>query len=79
MWDRAVLFEHGPSTFVIATEEYSRREGGGHDFRVVHLTLLMVLMAYRFSQIVAQTVRRYNFVVHGLAPPEVKRVISPSM
>jgi hypothetical protein len=32
-----------------------------------------------FQQIVTQAERRYNFVVHGLAPPGVKWVISPSM
>ena len=37
------------------------------------------LMMYGFQQIVTQTERCDNFVVHGLAPPEVKWVISLSM
>jgi len=49
--DIAVLFEHGSSTFVIATEAESRCEGGRHDFGVIHLPLWMFLMAYRFQQI----------------------------
>jgi ribonuclease I len=36
-------------------------------------------MMHGLQQIVTQTKRRDNFVVHGLAPPEVKWVISPSL
>jgi hypothetical protein len=37
------------------------------------------LMMYGFQEIVTQTERHDNFVVHGLTPPEVKWAISPSM
>jgi hypothetical protein len=79
MRDVAVLFEHGASTFMIPSKEESGNQGGGHDFRIVHLTLTVFLMMHGFQQIVTQTERCDNFVVHGLAPPEVQWVISLSM
>jgi len=43
---------------------------------IVHLTLVVFLMMHGFQQIVTEAERRDNFVVHGLAPLEVKWVIS---
>jgi hypothetical protein len=54
----------------LCTVEKSSNEGGGHDFRIVHLALAVFLMMHGFQQIVTQAERRDNFVVHGLAPPE---------
>jgi hypothetical protein len=64
---------------MLPSKEYSRNQRGGHDFGIVHLTLFVHMMMYCFQQIVTQTERRNNFVVHGLAPPAVKWVISPLM
>ena len=52
----------------------SLTEMTSREARVVSLTVF--LMMYGFQQIVAQTERHDNFVVHGLAPPERKWVIS---
>jgi len=64
---------------MIPSKESGGNQGSRHDFRIVHLTLTVFLMMYGFQQIVTQTERRDNFVVHGLTPPEVKWVISLSM
>src|SRR4029450_3643083 len=75
----AILFEHSTSTFMIPAKKQSGNQGGGHTFRIVHLTLTVFLMMYGFQEIVTQTERHDNFVVHGLTPPEVRWAISPSM
>ena len=62
-----MLFEHAASTFLIPSKAQRGNQGGGHDFCIVHLTLTVFLMMYGFQQIVTQTERCDNFVVHGLA------------
>jgi hypothetical protein len=64
---------------MIPAKAQSGAQGGGHDFRIIHRALTIFLMMHSFHQIVTQTKRRDNFVVHGLTPPEVKWGISPSM
>jgi hypothetical protein len=64
---------------MIPAKKQSGNQGGGHNFRIVHLTLTVFLMMYGFQEIVTQTERHDNFVVHGLTPPGVKWAISPSM
>jgi hypothetical protein len=77
--DITVLFEHGSSAFMMTTKTQRCYQGGGHDFRIVHLTLAVFVMMHGFQQIVTQAECRYDFVVHGLAPLAVKWVISSVM
>ena len=75
--DVAVLLEHGASAFMIPAKEESSNAGGRHDFRIVHLTLVIILMMHGFQQIVTQAEDRYNFVVHGLPPLGDEMRVSP--
>ena len=77
MRDGAVLCEHGASAFLIPSKEYRGYQGGRHDFRIVHLTLVVFLMMHGFQQIVTEAERRYNFVVHELPPLGDEMGVSP--
>ena len=66
--DIAVLFEPRAGTFMIASKTSGSYASRGHDLRIAHLTLGIVMMVHSLSQIVTQAIRRYNMLVHGLPP-----------
>jgi hypothetical protein len=63
-----MLFQHPAGPFKIPAQEKCRRKGRRQHFSIPHLTLRVFLMTHGMYQIVTQTVRRYNFLVHGLPP-----------
>jgi hypothetical protein len=63
--DELVFLQVRTRRFEIAAKENDRDEGGSHDFGIAHLALDILVMMQGFETIVAQTVNRYNTLVHG--------------
>ena len=72
-----MLLEYSPRVFMVPSKEERGNEGSGHDFSIVHLTLVVFLVMHGFQQIVTQAECRYNFVVHGFLSLRDEMAISP--
>jgi hypothetical protein len=48
----------------IAAKVQRSYQPGGHDFRVTHLALLVLIVMQRFQHVVTQTKDCYNLAVH---------------